>query len=142
MAKRRSNRPPRRSNRPPRRRNPDATLDEYTTRREIERKKAYTKYGERALEPGGDPAWDVIDYTINELVGLVRYSEMLQNRATRFIELMKTNKVKLTHRRAFEDLLGFARTLEGVAGTQAMDLIAIRQALLKLHVKLGKPEQR
>lgn len=49
-----------------------------------EREKAERKYGRHAGNlPGGDPERDVTDYALNELVGLIRYGEMIQARARR-----------------------------------------------------------
>jgi hypothetical protein len=53
---------------------------EYDRRREIERIKAFEKYGELAALPGGHPDKDILDYVINEAVGLFRYGEMLRHR--------------------------------------------------------------
>ena len=42
--------------------------------------KAATKYGPTATSPKGDESRDIFDYTINELAGIPRYSEMMLNR--------------------------------------------------------------
>jgi hypothetical protein len=46
-----------------------------------EQEKARTKYGEIGLLPGGDPERDIYDYAAHEIVGLLRYGEMVENRA-------------------------------------------------------------
>jgi len=43
-------------------------------------KLAAKKYGPEALAPGGHSSRDVFDYTINELVGLERYAQMMRHR--------------------------------------------------------------
>jgi hypothetical protein len=54
--------------------------DERLRRKKIEVEKALEKYGAAALEPGGVPDYDVLDYLINEIVGLERYGEMVFHR--------------------------------------------------------------
>lgn len=131
-----------RRRKPPRKRNPNGTLDEYTLRRERERSKALEKYGPRALDPGGDPTLDVIDYTINELVGLSRYAEMIESRMAALVRVATRHRLRTSQTRVLEETRQFARMLEGVAATHAMDLIALWQECLQLNTQLGKPEGR
>lgn len=49
-------------------------------RKDGEKDKARQKYGDEALQPGGRPEFDVLDFSINEVVGLDRYGEMIQQR--------------------------------------------------------------
>lgn len=43
---------------------------------------AERKYGAQAMQPGGHPDRDVLDYLINELVGLPRYADMVASRVS------------------------------------------------------------
>src|SRR5262245_1915210 len=58
-------------------------------RKAFEQDKARRKYGEIALQPSGHPEFDVLDYAINEVVGLVRYGEMIANRGKEMLGLME-----------------------------------------------------
>jgi len=58
---------------------PVVTLD-LQARKEREREKALQKYGAAALAPGGRPEFDILDFLLNEVVGLDRYGEMVENR--------------------------------------------------------------
>lgn len=106
--------------------------EEYLRRLEAERHKALTKYGEEALQPGGNPDLDALDYAINELVGLGRYGEMIQARARD-----GTWPSEFLYRGVD---LGFWMTK--VSKNLGRQLIALRQALLARGVELGEPERR
>src|SRR6266700_1483395 len=68
---------------------PQATL-EYEDRKAGEHAKAVAKYGQEAADaPSGNPAFDVMDFAINELVGLDRYGEMIAARARECLDLME-----------------------------------------------------
>ena len=58
----------------------ESAFAELQRRQERERLKAFGKYGAQALDPGGDPSRDVLDYALGELAGLERYAEMIEAR--------------------------------------------------------------
>lgn len=110
------------------------TLVTLTQRIENERKKARAKYRPEALAPGGHPEIDVIDYAINELVGLIRYGEMIQHRliperesSDMYMEIEKCVEVGA-------DMITFGASV-------ANKLIAAREALLLSGMNLGRPEE-
>lgn len=117
---------------------PDPAAAEYAERRALERKKAVEKYGDVALAPAGHPDLDVIDYLINELVGLNRYSEMLEERCKMMEQLIRRRDV----RAACREGVSVARQIFASAGRQAIDLIAVHQALKAAGLKLGQTERR
>lgn len=108
----------------------ESVLAEFRARRARERAKAVKKYGIDGLAPGGDPQRDAFDYAINELVGLIRYAEMLEHRL-RALVLPET----LT-----EESLSVCRQITAAASRHGFDLIDIRQKLLRRGLALGKPE--
>lgn len=108
----------------------DTVQREFRERRDRERDKAVQKYNLVALLPGGDPARDAFDYTINELVGLLRYAEMLESRL-RALTLPET---------LADDALSVCRQIAASASRHGFDLIDVRQRLLRRGVQLGKPE--
>lgn len=108
----------------------ETVLRELRDRRAKERAKAIKKYRKVALLPGGDPTRDVFDYAVNELVGLPRYAEMCEVRI-RAMGLPET---------LLEDALSVCRQMAASASRHAIDLIDIRQKLLRRGLDLGKPE--
>lgn len=105
-------------------------LRELRDRRARERAKAVRKYKKVALLPGGDPSRDVFDYAINEEIGLPRYAEMCEYRI-RAMGLPET---------LLEEALSVCRQMAASASRHAIDLIGIRQKLLRRGLDLGKPE--
>lgn len=99
--------------------------------REID--KAREKYGEISLLPGGNPEYDIIDYTINEVVGLHRYGEMLQARA---------DEHEAWSPEARSNLREIGAALRRFSLEYGHELIAVRQHLLVHGHHLGKAETR
>ncbi len=58
----------------------DSEHTEYRDRQRRLNARAVTKYGQQAALPGGDPTREVLDYMINELVGIERYADMIDHR--------------------------------------------------------------
>lgn len=112
-----------------------AAIAELTRRLASEREKARVKYGELALVPTGHPERDVHDYCINELVGLVRYGEMIRKRH----EMLDGDFVQ-------QQLSGrgisFGDTLQDTAEQLALQLIQLRLDMKKAGLLLGQPENR
>jgi hypothetical protein len=107
----------------------ETVLREFRDRRNRERAKAIKKYALVALLPGGDPERDVFDYGINELVGMPRYAEMMESRIRGFA-LPETLE---------DEALAVCRQIAALTRL-AIDLIDIRQKLLRRGISLGKPE--
>jgi NTP pyrophosphatase (non-canonical NTP hydrolase) len=103
--------------------------DSVKRRIDIEREKCVAKYGLAGLAPGGDPNRDVFDYAINELVGLIRYGEMMEHRLRAVFE----------HDDAFVTQMV---QLQNDARRHAMIVISIRQTLLTSGLLVGEPEMR
>jgi NTP pyrophosphatase (non-canonical NTP hydrolase) len=103
--------------------------DSVKRRTDIEREKCVAKYGLAGLAPGGDPNRDVFDYAINELVGLIRYGEMMEHRLRAVFE----------HDDAFVTQMV---QLQNDARRHAMIVISIRQTLLTSGLLVGEPEMR
>lgn len=108
----------------------ETVLREFRLRRDGERDKAIRKYNLVALLPGGDPDRDVYDYAINEWIGLLRYAEMCEARL-RAMDLPETLR---------EDALSVCRQMAASASRHAIDLIDVRQKLLRRGIALGRPE--
>lgn len=117
---------------------PSPIATEYAARRAREVKKAREKYGEIALRPGGHPDYDIMDYLINELVGLGRYAEMLEHRCKEIGLLIRKRDVRGPAREG----IAIARQIFAAAGRQALDLIAVRQQLRAAGLHLGETERR
>lgn len=106
-----------------------AAIDEFMQRMHVERVKGYEKYGKVAIEPGGHPDYDVLDYMINEVVGISdRYAEMLWNRS----ELFPSPEREMARE--------VATNMRDDVSEIALHLIYIRQGLLLRGETLGKPE--
>lgn len=109
----------------------EIVLRDFRERRDREAAKAFAKYGLLGLMPGGDSERDVYDYGINELVGLLRYAEMMEHRIRSTPGLPST---------FVEEAVAVFRQLSASASRHALDVIAIRQKLLRRGVALGKAE--
>lgn len=107
--------------------------DNVRIRAERERAKAVEKYGAVALLPGGHPDYDILDYAINEVVGLARYAEMLTERAYEHEEWPQLHR---------DSLRLIASRMETFSRQQGGGLIYVRNNLLLAGVNLGKPETR
>ena len=105
-------------------------LADFHARRERERKKAVEKYGAAGQAPGGDPKRDAFDHAINELTGLLRYSEMLEHRL-RSYDLPEALR---------EEALSVCRQMAASGSRHALDLIDVRQRLKRRGIRLGKAE--
>ncbi len=104
--------------------------EEYNSRVATERAKALDKYGVAGQLPGGDPDLDVLDYLINEVVGLKRYAQMLFARKRLWPAEFHYRTAQIADRLAsFSKLTG-------------EDLISLRQGLLARGLELGKGERR
>jgi hypothetical protein len=108
----------------------DTVLREFRARRNRERQKALQKYGLAGQAEGGDPKRDAFDYAINELVGLLRYAEMLEHRL-RGYGLPET---------LADDALSVCRQMAASASRHGLDLVDVRQKLIRRGFKLGQPE--
>jgi hypothetical protein len=108
----------------------ETVLREYRARRAREIAKALKKYGLLGQMLGGDPDRDVFDYAINEETGLGRYAEMMEHRI-RGMGLPET---------LLEEALSVCRQVAASASRHAIDIINIRQKLLRRGIVLGKPE--
>lgn len=107
--------------------------DSVLIRIDREREKTLAKYGEKALEPGGNPSYDILDYAINEVIGMNRYGEMIINRAKTHSEW----NFQLQH-----ELYTLGRELQAFAFNAGERLIAVRNRLLEDGHMLGEPEKR
>lgn len=93
-------------------------------RQEGEKSKALEKYGPDALLPGGRPEFDILDFLINEVIGLRRYGEMVQHRFMNDDELFQ-----------------LGADMVKVSDTYARPIVAARQRLLRcgeMHETGGK----
>jgi len=115
-----------------------AVIAEYEARQQAERDKAFRKYGEDALLPAGRPDLDILDYTINELVGFIRYGQMLQARHEMMLDVMDDLPKKT--RELLRDGIAFARELEAFGHRYSLDAVALRQKLKKQGLHLGLTE--
>lgn len=111
---------------------------EFERRVKAESEKAFRKYGKDALLPAGRPDLDIIDYQINELVGMVRYSQMLEARSRLMLDVMEGLPAQT--RTALKDAIGLARRLEAQAASGAYDLIAVWLKLREKGLHLGLTE--
>lgn len=102
---------------------------------------ALEKYGEDALRPDGNPNLDIFDYTINELVGLMRYGEMLTNRASVIIDSLDES---YQHgQQAYNVAVSTVKLGDEIAqkGLElAQRLTLIRNSFIDMGLDLGKPE--
>lgn len=111
--------------------------DEFARRVQGERDKSVEKYGEEALAPTGHPEYDIFDYAINEIVGLVRYSEMVRARG----DLMY--RVGCIPFPVCADLRKAAAAIRSFAEEQGPALIRARSRMRdELGLHLGTPERR
>lgn len=108
----------------------DTVFQDFMARRDRERKKAVAKYGAAGQAPGGDQKRDVIDYAINECLGLIRYSEMIEHRI-RGYNLPDGLR---------EEALSVCRQLASSGSRHGLDLIDVQQRLKRRGLRLGKAE--
>lgn len=106
--------------------------DSVVARMDQERQKAIEKYGEAGLAPGGNSEYDIIDYAINEIVGLHRYAEMISARvdASAWPVSARVN------------LRNISQAMREFALQNGHELIAVRNQLLAEEFILGNPEKR
>lgn len=116
----------------------DLSKIELADRREKEITKAREKYGEIALSRAGHPDYDVLDYAINELVGLLRYAEMINNRVD---DLLKESTLVEDYS-ILHDTYYLKLDLNLAGAIRSRELIVIRNRLLARGFNLGKEEKR
>lgn len=107
--------------------------DSVALRKQQEQRKAERKYGQDGLEPGGHPDYDILDYAINEVVGLSRYAEMIRWR----IRNMGPLSPAVRGHAEF-----CVKRMEHVSSAIGHDLIQLRNLLLDMGWNLGEPEPR
>jgi len=108
--------------------------DSFEARKTREREKALRKYGPDSLAPAGKPEYDILDFAINETVGMDRYAEMIYNRfylgdVADHIGIALPAKI---HR--------VVSKMELFAQEVSTELIEIRNDLMELGLDLGKTE--
>lgn len=109
--------------------------DSLVLRKRIEREKSLKKYKEISLLPGGHPDYDVYDYSINEIVGMIRYGEMIHNR-TMDIEVHDIDTDLAA------ELVDVAEQMQRFGRMVGTKLIELRERLTDRGFELGKPESR
>lgn len=110
---------------------------EFEDRATREAEKAVEKYGDDAALETGHPDKDIHDYAINELVGLVRYGEMIVARHKMFDQLGNGRIV-----REIRAGIRLGQQIQEAARELGEDLIALRQRLNDAGIYLGEPEIR
>jgi hypothetical protein len=110
---------------------------EFEDRATREAEKAVEKYGDDAALETGHPDKDITDYAINELVGLVRYGEMIEARMKMFDQL--ENRAIVREIRAG---IALGQQISEAGRELGEQLIALRQRLQSARVYLGEPEIR
>lgn len=105
-------------------------LKDFQARRDRSRRKAIEKYGATGQQAGGDPNRDVFDHAVNELVGLLRYAEMMEARLRGF-DLPEGLR---------ESAFSVCRQLSAAASRHALDLIDVRHRLQARAIALGTAE--
>lgn len=95
-------------------------------------KRAEKKYGPDALLPGGHPDRDVLDYLINELIGLPRYAEMVLAR----VRAHCSHRPNLVHRVEY-----MSRRISEEGQHLAFLVERLRwELIVHEEMELGKPE--
>lgn len=117
----------------------DPAVTEFQRRRDLERAKCVKKYGDDALVPTGHPDKDVLDYFINEMVGMVRYAEMLEARCSMMHKMLRPAPRR--QRELFKQGVALGRELTGVASRASFDLIRLWQGLREQKLPLGEREK-
>lgn len=107
----------------------DRAVARVREKKEQERAKALAKYGPEALAPGGRPEFDILDYLINEVIGLERYAEMLDHRSQAW-------DPDLRH-----DVRALTVELHAASRRLGPQLTAVQLLLLDRGVSLGTPEK-
>ncbi len=102
------------------------------TRRGEMTARAAEKYGPTATSPVGDTSRDIWDYAINELAGMDRYCEMMENR-------LKMISGSLSHHEIWSGNYILTR-IRKETEHQAFLLERFRDELLALGFLLGEPE--
>ena len=116
-----------------------AVIAEFEARIASEREKALAKYGSDALLPAGRPDLDVLDYAINELVGFLRYAQMLEARHELMLSVM--DDLKPRTRELLRQGISFARELYAFAARYSIDAINLQQKLKRQGLMLGLSEK-
>ena len=116
-----------------------AVIAEFSARKKAEQEKALAKYGSTALLPAGRPEFDVMDFFANELVGGVRYSQMIQARHQMMLDVMDDLPKKT--RELLKDGISLARELEAFSARYSLDLLSLWLNLKKAGLHLGLTEK-
>lgn len=116
-----------------------AVIAEFAARQQAEREKAVRKYGLNALLPAGHPDLDILDYAINELVGMIRYAQMIEARHEMMLDLMDDLPKKT--RELLRDGISFARELEAFAARYGLDALSLQKKLKQAGLALGLSEK-
>ena len=111
------------------------STEEFERRLDREIEKAGRKYGVAALLPGGHPEKDVHDYAINELVGLVRYADMIEER----LRLLHHAPTKISDA-SLRLMLADVRRIRIAARLGGSNLITGRNLLRRTIGSLGDAE--
>ena len=120
--------------------------DSVHDRREKERRKAERKYPQ-GQGPSGDLTFDIFDYAINEVVGLIRYAEMVRNRTAmlaRQSDLRRPHTVdrpKTVGRAHYIRADQIARDMESFGWEVGNKLVELRNDLLDAGASLGSTEE-
>lgn len=118
-------------------------MSEDAARAELDRRlaevaeRAASKYGVAGTLPGGHPEYDIIDYAINEIVGLIRYLDMIEHRAVG--EYLQEGRDDDEHDAITLAYQAMTPSPDGVRA-MAMSMIRFRQALQAAGVDLGAAE--
>jgi len=116
-----------------------AVIAEFSARKKAEQEKALAKYGPTALLPAGVPEFDVLDYAANEMVGLIRYAQMIEARHEMMLDLM--DELPKKTREILRDGISLARELEAFAGRYSLDMLSLWIKLKKSGLHLGLTEK-
>jgi hypothetical protein len=96
-------------------------------RKDREAAKALEKYGPSALQAGGRPEFDILDFACNEVIGFDRYGEMIQHR---FAHLTLTDL----------DIVALGTAMREISEILAPALVYARLELLEEGGALGLNE--
>lgn len=116
-----------------------AVIAEFEARIAREREKALRKYGRGAVLPAGRPEFDVLDFAINETIGLIRYGEMIEARHKMMLQLM--DGLSKGTRELLQDGIGLAREMSAAGARYSLDALRIWIKLRKAGLHLGVTEK-
>jgi hypothetical protein len=90
--------------------------------------------------PAGRPDYDVTDYATNELVGLVRYGEMIKNRGKMMLDLMEDGLTPKT-RRDVREMMKVGEQIAAAGQELGEALVFVRQRLKSAGLIVGTTEK-